>query len=110
MQRLVCIVDYMKNLKQVDPQIFELIKQEEIRQKEVLEMIASENYASQAVMEALGSVLTNKYSEGFPGKRYYQGNEFIDSIETLATERAKKLFGVPYVNVQPLSGSPANSA
>lgn len=97
-------------LKQTDPEIANLIKLEEKRQKEVLEMIPSENYTSQAVMEALGSVLTNKYSEGFPKKRYYQGNEFADSVEILAQDRAKKLFGVPYVNVQPLSGSPANSA
>ncbi len=100
----------MKHLKQTDPEIYSLIKAEEKRQHDVLEMIPSENYASQAVMEALGTVLTNKYSEGFPKKRYYQGNEFIDSVEILAIERAKKLFQVPYVNVQPLSGSPANSA
>ena len=100
----------MKQLKKTDPQIYNLIKEEERRQKDVLEMIASENYASQAVMEAVGTVLTNKYSEGFPKKRYYQGNENIDSIEQLAQERAMKLFGVPYVNVQALSGSPANSA
>ncbi len=100
----------MKNLKTIDPQIYKLIKQEEVRQRDVLEMIPSENYASSAVMEALGSVLTNKYSEGFPKKRYYQGNSVIDDVEILACERAQKLFGVPYVNVQPLSGSPANSA
>lgn len=100
----------MKQVKIVDPEIYSLIKAEEKRQRDVLEMIPSENYASQAVMEALGTVLTNKYSEGFPKKRYYQGNDVIDSVEMLATERAKKLFGVPYVNVQPLSGSPANSA
>ncbi len=100
----------MKRLKKTDPAIYILIRQEEKRQKEVLEMIPSENYTSQAVMEALGSVLTNKYSEGFPNKRYYQGNAVIDSVELLTQERAKKLFGVPYVNVQPLSGSPANSA
>nr|AIA18090.1 Serine hydroxymethyltransferase [uncultured bacterium] len=100
----------MKNLKKTDPQIYELVKQEEKRQKEVLEMIPSENYTSQAVMEALGTVLTNKYSEGFPGKRYYQGNAVADSVESLAQERACKLFGVPYVNVQPLSGSPDNYA
>jgi glycine hydroxymethyltransferase len=100
----------MKHLKQTDPQIYKLIKQEQKRQKNVLEMIASENYTSQAVMDALGSVLTNKYSEGFPGRRYYQGNANADAVESLAQERAKKLFGVPYVNVQPLSGSPANSA
>ncbi|OGH12147.1 MAG: serine hydroxymethyltransferase [Candidatus Levybacteria bacterium RIFCSPHIGHO2_01_FULL_40_10] len=100
----------MDSLKKTDPQIYELIEQEEKRQKEVLEMIPSENYASKAVIEALGSILTNKYSEGFPKKRYYQGNNVIDSIEITAQERAKKLFGVPYVNVQALSGSPANSA
>lgn len=100
----------MKNLKQTDSELFDLIKLEEKRQKDVLEMIPSENYVSQAVMETLGSVLTNKYSEGFPKKRYYQGNSVIDSVEILAQERAKKLFGVPYVNVQALSGSPANSA
>lgn len=100
----------MKNLKKDDPQIYKLILAEEERQKDVLEMIPSENYTSRAVMEALGSVLTNKYSEGFPKKRYYQGNSVIDDVEILACERAKKLFGVPYVNVQPLSGSPANSA
>ncbi|MBI2443272.1 MAG: serine hydroxymethyltransferase [Candidatus Levybacteria bacterium] len=100
----------MQHLKKTDPQIYKLVKQEEKRQKEVLEMIASENYASSAVIEALGTVLTNKYSEGFPGKRYYQGNANIDDIESLAQSRAQKLFGVPYVNVQALSGAPANSA
>ncbi len=100
----------MNNLKKTDPRIYELIKAEEKRQRDVLEMIPSENYASRAVMEALGTVLTNKYSEGFVGKRYYQGNEFIDGVESLAQERAKALFGVPYVNVQALSGGPANSA
>ena len=100
----------MSALKTVDPEIFNLIKEEEKRQKNVLEMIPSENYTSRAVMEALGTVLTNKYSEGYPGRRYYQGNRFIDGVESLAQKRAQKLFGVPYVNVQPLSGSPANSA
>ncbi|OGY25789.1 MAG: serine hydroxymethyltransferase [Candidatus Woykebacteria bacterium RBG_16_43_9] len=98
------------DLKQEDPEIFDLIKKEEKRQTEVLEMIPSENYASKAVREALGSVLTNKYSEGYPKKRYYQGNKVIDEVEITAEERAKKLFGVPYVNVQALSGSPANLA
>lgn len=97
-------------LKTTDPQIFKLIKAEEKRQKDVLEMIPSENYASTAVMQALGTVLGNKYSEGYPGRRYYQGNNVIDEVETLAQERAKALFGVPYVNVQPHSGSPANLA
>lgn len=97
-------------LQRTDPAIARLINQEAKRQKEVLEMIPSENYASAAVREAIGSVLTNKYSEGYPHKRYYQGNQFIDGVEDLAIERAKKLFGVPHVNVQPYSGSPANSA
>jgi len=100
----------IKMLKTKDPAIYKLIKEEEKRQKEVLEMIPSENYTSKDVMEALATVLVNKYSEGYPKKRYYQGNRFIDEIEILAEERAKKLFGVPYVNVQPYSGSPANSA
>ncbi len=94
----------------MDVQISELIAKEAKRQQDVLEMIPSENYTSQAVREALGSVLTNKYSEGYPHKRYYQGNKFIDEIEDIAVERAKKLFGVPHANVQPYSGSPANSA
>lgn len=93
-----------------DPEVAKLIAAEGKRQEEVLEMIPSENYASAGVREAIGSVLTNKYSEGYPHKRYYQGNRFIDDIEDLAIERAKKLFGVPHVNVQPYSGSPANSA
>lgn len=100
----------MNYLKITDPQIYKLIKKEEDRQKNVLEMIPSENYTSQAVLEALGSVLNNKYSEGYPNKRYYQGNNVIDSVEILAQERAKKLFGVEHVNVQALSGAPANSA
>ncbi|MBI3485571.1 serine hydroxymethyltransferase [Candidatus Daviesbacteria bacterium] len=99
----------MSKLNSTDPEIAKLIDLEAKRQVQVLEMIASENYASRAVREALGSVLTNKYSEGFPKKRYYQGNAVADEVEILAIERAKKLFNVPYVNVQPLSGSPANS-
>lgn len=100
----------MVNLKKTDPQIYELIKEEEKRQKDVLEMIPSENYASSAVLEALGTVLNNKYSEGYPKKRYYQGNAVVDEVEVIAQERAKELFGVPFVNVQALSGSPANAA
>ena len=100
----------MKMLKITDPQIYKLIQKEDQRQKDVLEMIPSENYASAAVLEALGTSLNNKYSEGYPKKRYYQGNKFVDSVEILAEERAKKLFGVPYVNVQAYSGSPANTA
>ncbi len=98
------------HLKKNDPEIYHLIKKEERRQKEGLEMIPSENYTSAEVMEAMGSILTNKYSEGYPKKRYYGGNEFIDDIEILAQERAKKLFRVPHANVQPYSGSPANLA
>jgi len=100
----------VNSLKKTDPSIYNLVLAEEKRQKEVLEMIPSENYTSKAVMEALGTVLTNKYSEGYPKKRYYQGNKIVDEIEILAEERAQKLFGVPYANVQALSGSPANSA
>lgn len=99
-----------QNLQQVDPDIFNLIHKEEDRQKDVLRMIPSENYASKAVMEATGSVLTNKYSEGYPGKRYYEGQEFVDQVEKLAIQRAKDLFGAEHANVQPYSGSPANQA
>lgn len=98
------------DIEKNDHDIYDLIKKEERRQKEGLEMIPSENYTSPAVMEAMGSILTNKYSEGYPGKRYYGGNEFIDQVEGTARERAKKLFGVPHANVQPYSGSPANLA
>jgi glycine hydroxymethyltransferase len=98
------------NIEKQDPQLYEIIKREEQRQKEGIELIASENYVSLPVLEAMGSVLTNKYSEGYPGKRYYGGNEIIDKAENLAIERAKELFGAEHVNVQPLSGSPANLA
>lgn len=94
----------------MDPKLQKFLTKEEKRQSETLQMIPSENYASSAVRELLGSVLTNKYSEGYPGRRYYQGNKYIDQIENLAIERAKKLFGVPHANVQPYSGSPANAA
>jgi glycine hydroxymethyltransferase len=94
----------------MDKQIDELIQKETDRQKYGVELIASENYVSEAVLEAMGSILTNKYSEGFPGKRYYGGNEFIDEIENLAISRAKAIFGAEHVNVQPYSGSPANLA
>ena len=100
----------MKNLKLTDPQIHKLVLEEDKRQEEVLEMIPSENYTSKAVLEALSSTLNNKYSEGYPKRRYYQGNRVADEVESLAQERAKKLFGVPFVNVQALSGAPANSA
>lgn len=98
----------LSSIKKQDPQLYKIIKAEEKRQKEGLELIASENYVSQAVMEAMGTVLTNKYSEGYPGKRYYGGNEIIDQAESVAIERAKKLFDAEHVNVQPLSGGPAN--
>ncbi|MBS3050568.1 MAG: serine hydroxymethyltransferase [Candidatus Aenigmarchaeota archaeon] len=97
-------------LEQTDPEIYNAIKNEQARQINGLEMIPSENYVSDAVLSAMGSILTNKYSEGYPGKRYYGGNHNIDVIETLAVERAKKLFDVSHANVQPLSGSPANQA
>lgn len=97
-------------LKESDPKVYEIIEAEKQRQREGLEMIPSENHTSPAVLEALGSILTDKYSEGYPGRRYYGGNQFIDQIENLAIERAKKAFGVPYANVQPYSGSPANTA
>lgn len=100
----------MKALKKTDPQIYKLIELEKKRRREGLEMIPSENHTSASVLEALGSILTDKYSEGYPGKRYYGGNEYFDQIENLAIDRAKKAFGVPYANVQPYSGSPANFA
>ncbi len=94
----------------MDKQIFGLIKQETLRQTEGLELIASENYVSDEVLKAMGSVLTNKYAEGYPGKRYYGGCEVVDQVEQLAIDRAKELFGAEYVNVQPHSGSQANAA
>ena len=99
----------MKNLKKFDPEIYKAVKGELQRQKNGVELIASENYVSEAVLETLGSVFTNKYSEGYPGRRYYAGQEFTDKVENLAIERAKKLFGAEHVNVQPLSGAPANN-
>jgi len=93
-----------------DPEIKELICQEEARQLSSIRLIASENYASEAVMQATGTVLTNKYSEGYAGKRYYEGQDYVDQVETLAIERAKALFGAEHANVQPYSGSPANQA
>lgn len=95
-------------LRDTDPEIWEAINNEKLRQMNGLELIPSENLVSKSVLEAIGSVLTNKYSEGLPGKRYYGGNKFIDVAEQLAIERAKKLFGAEHVNVQPYSGSPAN--
>ncbi len=97
-------------LRRADKPVFDAIIAEKKRQMQGIELIPSENLVSQAVLEAMGSVATNKYSEGYPGKRYYGGNEFIDVIENLAIERCKKLFNAEHVNVQPLSGSPANMA
>jgi glycine hydroxymethyltransferase len=100
----------LPDLAATDPQLAELIEAEAARQHDKLRMIASENYVSPAVLEATGSVLTNKYSEGYAGKRYYEGQQLIDQIEQLAIERARSLFGVEHANVQPYSGSPANLA
>ncbi len=99
-----------ETIQKQDPEIHESMIAEAERQMEGIELIASENYTSKAVMEANGSILTNKYSEGYPGKRYYGGQENIDAIENLAIDRAKALFGAEHVNVQPYSGSPANTA
>jgi glycine hydroxymethyltransferase len=100
----------MSTLAQTDPEIADAIRHELQRQEEGLELIASENFVSPAVLEAAGSVLTNKYAEGYPGKRYYGGCEFVDVAESLAIDRAKQLFGAEHVNVQPHSGAQANMA
>lgn len=97
-------------IAKTDNEVFKILKMEEERQLSGIELIPSENYASAAVMEATGSIFTNKYSEGYPGKRYYGGQENVDKVEQLAIDRAKQLFGVEHVNVQPYSGSPANMA
>src|SRR5689334_24547184 len=98
------------SLSEVDPLIANAIDHEVARQANGLELIASENFVSEAVMEAAGSVFTNKYAEGYPGKRYYGGCEFTDVVENLARDRAKQLFGAEHANVQPHSGSQANAA
>jgi len=100
----------MDELAETDQEIYQAIRGERKREREGLELIASENIASKAVMEAQGSILTNKYAEGYPGARYYGGQDYTDKVETLAIDRAKKLFGADHVNVQPYSGSPANTA
>jgi len=100
----------MEHVKQADQELFETIQAEKTRQQEKIELIASENFVSQAVMEAMGSVLTNKYAEGYPGKRYYGGCEHVDVAENLARDRAKELFGAEHANVQPHSGAQANMA
>src|SRR3989337_1356202 len=100
----------MGTLDKTDPEIAALIREEERYELETIRLIPSENYTSAAVMEAAGSVLMNKYSEGYPGRRYYEGQRFIDRLETLVQERAKALFHMDHANVQPYSGSPANQA
>src|SRR5476651_1528706 len=99
-----------RSLDEVDPEVAEALRDEARRQSTGLELIASENFVSEAVLEAMGSVFTNKYAEGYPGKRYYGGCEFADVVENLARDRAKQLFGAEHVNVQPHSGSQANAA
>src|SRR5690349_25042141 len=98
------------SLQQTDPQIAQLLAQEKLRQEATLELIASENHVSSAVMEAAGSVLTNKYAEGYPGARYYGGCQYYDQIENIAIDRAKQLFNCRFANVQPHSGANANLA
>ena len=100
----------MESVKDLDPEIYTLVKQEERRQADKIRLIASENYVSQAILETTGSILTNKYSEGYAGKRYYEGQQVIDQVELLAIKRAMDVFGAEHVNVQPYSGSPANIA
>lgn len=103
-------MDELQQIGQVDPEVAEAVAKEKARQQNNIELIASENFVSKAVMAAQGSVLTNKYAEGYPGRRYYGGCEFVDIVESLAIERAKKLFGAEHVNVQPHSGAQANTA
>src|SRR5699024_6858685 len=100
----------MDHLKEFDRELFDAMKDEKKRQQDNIELIASENFVSEAVMEAAGSVLTNKYAEGYPGRRYYGGCEYVDVAEDLARDRAKELFGAEHVNVQPHSGAQANMA
>ncbi len=104
------MLDLNASLQNVDPELFKVMDQEKIRQEEHIELIASENYVSKAVMQAQGSVLTNKYAEGYPNKRYYGGCQYVDIAEQLAIDRLKKLFNAEYANVQPHSGSQANQA
>lgn len=104
------MLDFNASIKTTDSELFSYMEQERVRQEEHIELIASENYVSKAVMEAQGSVLTNKYAEGYPGKRYYGGCKYVDKVEQLAIDRLKELFSAEYVNVQPHSGSQANQA
>src|SRR5213592_3150362 len=101
---------FNRPLAEVDPEIADVLQRELERQKGTLEMIASENFVPQSVLDCQGSVLTNKYAEGYPGKRYYGGCEYVDVVEQLAIDRAKELFGAEFANVQPHSGSQANTA
>ena len=103
-------MNFYPRIKKEDPEVYNAVVGEDKRQAEGLELIPSENYVSRAVKEAMASSLTNKYSEGYPGRRYYGGQEFTDKVEVLAIERAKKLFGAKYANVQPLGGANANIA
>ena len=103
-------IELLRSLRESDPAIADAIGQEIKRQNSGLELIASENFVSNAVLEAMGSPLTNKYAEGYPGRRYYGGCEFVDISESLAIERAKKIFGAEHANVQPHSGAQANMA
>ena len=100
----------MSYIKKVDPELYEIIQKEQNREHDTLELIASENFTIPAILEAAGGIMTNKYAEGYPGKRYYGGCIHVDEAENLAIERLKKLFGVEYANVQPHSGSQANMA
>ena len=100
----------MFNLEQNDPELYDVLNREAEREESTLELIASENFTSKAVMEMAGGVMTNKYAEGYPGKRYYGGCEVVDEAENIARDRLKKLFGCEYANVQPHSGSQANMA
>lgn len=106
----VVLLAMMNDISKTDPDIFDAIKKEGIRIRNGVELIPSENFVSKAVLQAYATFFTNKYSEGYPGKRYYGGNQYVDVVENLAIERAKKLFGAEHVNVQPYSGSPANQA
>ena len=100
----------MSYIEKTDPELFEIIKREQDREHKTLELIASENFTSPAILEAAGGIMTNKYAEGYPGKRYYGGCEHVDEAEDLARDRLKRLFDVEYANVQPHSGSQANMA
>jgi glycine hydroxymethyltransferase len=107
---MAAVVDRVSSLAEVDPDVYRVIEREKVRMREGIELIASENYTSPAVLEAVGSILTDKYAEGLPGRRYYGGCEFIDQAEQLAIDRAKQLFGAQHANVQPHSGAQANYA